>query len=109
MPLVINLKNKMDEIDGKHCQPIDVAQVNDQVIRMFYINGEARWHKHTEHDELFYLLKGKLLIQLKNHPNITLSTGQITVIPKGIEHCPKSIEPSDVLLFEPIVLKTRGD
>ncbi len=106
---IINLKNKMEEISGKHCSPIDIAQLNDQVVRMSYINGEFHWHKHISQDELFYILKGKLNIQLKGQKDITLSEGQMAVIPKGIEHCPKSIEPSYVLLFEPFNLKTRGD
>jgi len=105
----INLKNKMDEINGKHCSPIDVARVNDQVVRMSYLDGEFHWHKHTNQDELFYILKGKLVIQLKEQPDITLSAGQMAVIPKGVEHCPKSKEPSYILLFEPFVLQTRGD
>jgi quercetin dioxygenase-like cupin family protein len=105
----IDLMIKKNEISGKHCLPIDVAKVNDQVIRMAYIDGEFHWHKHTNQDELFYVLKGKIIIQIKNQPNVTLAEGQIAVIPKGIEHCPKSIEPSYVLLFEPFLLKTRGD
>ena len=99
----------MDQIKGKHCLPIDVAMVNDQVVRMSYVDGEFHWHKHSNQDELFYLLQGKLAIQVKNQPDIILSEGQMTVIPKGIEHCPRSIEPSYVLLFEPHMLQTRGD
>lgn len=106
---VLNVKNKMEEISGKHCLPIDVAQLNDQVVRMSYIDGEFHWHKHTNQDELFYILKGKLVIQLKDQPDITLIDGEMAVIPKGVEHCPKSIEPSYVLLFEPFALQTRGD
>jgi len=99
----------MDEIAGKHCLPISVAQINDQVIRMSYIDGEFHWHKHRNQDELFYILKGKIVIQLKDQPDIILSEGEIAVIPKGVEHCPKSIDPSYVLLFEPFILQTRGD
>jgi mannose-6-phosphate isomerase-like protein (cupin superfamily) len=99
----------MDEISGKHCSPIDVTQLNDQVVRMSYIDGEFHWHKHNKQDELFYILKGELTIQLKNQQDITLSEGEMTVIPKGVEHCPKSVKPTYVLLFEPSVLKTRGD
>ena len=105
----IHLKDKMNEINGIHCSPIDVVRVNDQVVRMSYVNGEFHWHKHTNQDELFYILKGKLVIQLKKQPDLTLSEGQMAVIPKGVEHCPKSIEPSYVLLFEPFILQTRGD
>jgi quercetin dioxygenase-like cupin family protein len=106
---VINLKNEMGKIRGKHCSPIDITRVNNQVVRMSYIDGEFHWHKHTYQDELFYILKGKLIIQLKEKPDITLSEGQMVVIPKGVEHCPKSIEPSYILLFEPSILKTEGD
>ena len=105
----VNLKSKMDKISGKHCSPIDIARVNDQVVRMSYVDGEFHWHKHTNQDELFYILKGKLVIQLKEQPDIILSEGEMTVIPKGVEHCPKSVEPTYVLLFEPFVLKSRGD
>ena len=57
----------------------------------------------------FYILKGKLVIQLKEQPDVTLSEGQMAVIPKGVEHCPKSMESSYILLFEPLILKTIGD
>jgi quercetin dioxygenase-like cupin family protein len=105
----IHLKDQMHKTSGKHCSPIDVARVNDQVVRMSYVDGEFHWHKHNDQDELFYILKGKLVIQLKEQPDITLSEGQMVVIPKGVIHCPKSIEPSYVLLFEPFNLQTRGD
>ena len=106
---VISLEKKMDEIHGKHCSPIDVVRVNDQVVRISYLDGEFHWHKHNNQDELFYVLNGSLVIQLKGQPDIILSKGQITMIPKGVEHCPKSIEPSYVLLFEPFVLQSQGD
>ena len=105
----INLKDIMDKISGKHCSPIDVARVNNQVVRVSYMDGEFHWHKHTNQDELFYIMKGKLVIQLKNQPDVILPEGEMTVIPKGVEHCPKSVEPSYVLLFEPSILQTRGD
>jgi len=106
---IIDLKDKINEISGKHCSPVDVAQVNDQVVRMALLDGEFHWHKHANEDELFFVIQGKIIIQLKNQPDITVSKNQMVVIPKGIEHRPKSIEPSYILLFEPFVLKTIGD
>jgi hypothetical protein len=47
----------MDEINGIHCLPIDVARLNNQVMRMSYVDREFHWHKHTKQDELFYILK----------------------------------------------------
>ena len=105
----INLEKKIQEIEGKPWSPIDITRTNDQVVRMALLEGEFHWHKHTNEDELFYVFKGEIIIQLKNQPNIKLSEGEMVVITKGIEHCPKSSEPSYVLLFEPIKLKTMGD
>ena len=104
----IKLEDKIKEID-KPWTPVEVAKVNDQVVRMGLIDGEYHWHKHTNEDELFYVLKGSIIIQLKDQPDIALHEGEMAVIPKGVEHCPKSLEPSYVLMFEPLALKSRGD
>ena len=106
---IIDLEDKIKEIGGKLWSPVEVARVNDQVVRMALLEGEYHWHKHTSEDELFYVIRGGIVIQLKDQPNITLSEGQIAVVPKGIEHCPKSLEPSYVLMFEPSTLKPKGD
>lgn len=104
----INLEDKIKQIN-KPWSPIEVARVNDQVVRMSLLEGEYHWHKHTDEDELFYVYKGSIVIQLKGQPEIVLHSGEMVVIPKGVEHCPKSVEPSYVLLFEPYLLQTRGD
>ena len=106
---IINLEDKIREIGGKPWSPVDIVIVNDQVIRLALLKGEFHWHKHTNEDELFYVIKGEIVIQLKDQPDITLKEGQMAVISKGIEHCPRSEESSYVLLFEPFVLQTRGD
>jgi mannose-6-phosphate isomerase-like protein (cupin superfamily) len=105
----IELEEKMTQIQGKHCQPTDIVKLNDQVIRLSYIDGEFHWHKHSNQDELFYVLKGKLKIKLKNQSDLILSEGQLAKIPKGVEHYPISIEPCFVILFEPVSLITKGD
>jgi len=106
----INLEEKIKEIAGRPFYPIDVANVNNQVIRMALIKGEFPWHSHTNEDELFYVLRGKLTIQMKApHSNIVLGKGEMTVILKGVEHSTKSTEDTYVLMFEPAVLKSKGD
>lgn len=106
---IIKLEDKIKEIGGKSWSPVEVARINDQVIRMALLEGEYHWHKHKNEDELFYVIKGKIVIQLKDESNITLSEGQMAVVPKGVEHWPKSLQPSYVLMFEPFVLKSKGD
>ncbi len=104
----VNVKNEIRKLT-KPWSPVDLVRVNNQVVRLARLEGEFHWHKHTNEDELFYVVKGKISIQLKDKLSITLNEGEMVVIPKGVEHCPKSVKPSYVLLFEPSVLKTKGD
>jgi mannose-6-phosphate isomerase-like protein (cupin superfamily) len=104
----INLEEKAAEID-KPWSPIDIARVNDQVVRMAMIEGEYHWHKHTNEDELFYLHRGEITIQLRDQPDVTLHEGEMAVVPKGVEHCPNSAGPSYILVFERHALVSSGD
>ena len=97
------------EIGGMPWFPVDVAGVNNQVVRMALYKGEYHWHKHDNEDELFYVLQGRITIQMKNYPDLVLSEGDMAVVPKVIEHCPKSGAESYVLMFEPYELKSKGD
>jgi mannose-6-phosphate isomerase-like protein (cupin superfamily) len=106
---VVNLEDKIAGIAGRPFSPVEVARVNDQVVRMSFCDGEFHWHQHTNEDELFFVYRGQIEIQYRDRPNAILNAGEIAVVPRGIEHCPRSIEPSYVLLFEPHRLDTRGD
>jgi len=105
----INLKDKIKEINGRPWFPVEVARLNNQVVRMALYKGEYRWHKHDNEDEFFYVLQGRITIQMKNNPDLALNEGEIAVVPKGAEHCPKSDIESYVLMFEPYELKSKGD
>jgi mannose-6-phosphate isomerase-like protein (cupin superfamily) len=105
---VIDLKEKIGTI-SQPWSPIDVTYINDQVIRAAIFHGEYHWHKHDEEDELFYVYKGSIRIEVKDRDTIELGEGHLCVIPRGVEHKPSSEEPSVVLLFEPSKLKSRGD
>ena len=104
----IRIKEKAGDLN-KPWAPVEIARVNNQVVRMALFDGEYPWHKHSNEDELFYVYKGSIVIQVKGQSNITLGEGEMTVMPKGVEHSPKSLEPSYVLMFEPRTLKSRGD
>lgn len=71
--------------------------------------GEYYWHSHGNEDELIFIYQGRIVVQFKDRPNVELNTGELIVIPKGVEHCPKSLEDSYVLMFDPLGLKSKGD
>lgn len=104
----INLRHEI-KLLSKPWFPVEVAKVNDQVVRMALYDGKYPWHKHTHEDELFYVCKGSIVIQVKGQPDITLHEGEMAVMPRGVEHSPRSLEPSYVLMFEPETLKSKGD
>ena len=98
----------MDEI-SQPWSPVDVARVNDQVVRLALIKGKYHWHLHEGEDELFYVLDGEVTIEVEGQPDVQLRQGEMAVIPKRTLHRPTSQEPSHILMFEPLVLKSRGD
>ena len=90
--------------------PVELARVNDHVVRLVFCKGEYHWHKHSSEDELFFVVKGQLLIKMrKPYNDPTLNEGEMAVVPKGVEHCPVSPKDSYILLFEPKKLISEGD
>jgi mannose-6-phosphate isomerase-like protein (cupin superfamily) len=104
-------KYVLDEVDRKlgdtFWSPIDVAHINDWVLRMSAVKGEFHWHKHDD-DEFFLIYKGEIVIDTENGP-IPLKEGEAAVIPKGLKHKPRAAERAVVLLLEPARVNTRGD
>jgi mannose-6-phosphate isomerase-like protein (cupin superfamily) len=104
----ISPKEMAAKID-KPWSPVEVARANDQVIRLAKIQGEYHWHKHSKEDELFYVLQGSIVIQLKDQADVSLDEEEMAVVPKGVEHCPKSDAGAYTLVFEPRDLVSTGD
>lgn len=106
---IVNLEEKIEEIGDKAWSPVDVLDVNNQVVRLAYARGEYHWHKHENEDEMFYVVKGTFTVKMKNYPTATLNKGDFLVVPKGEEHCTESQEGSYILMFEPKVVVSTGD
>ena len=105
---VIPISEKIKEIE-KPWSPIEIARVNDQVVRLAMFKGSYPMHKHDNEDELFQVIQGKITIRLETNQKIELQEGEMAVIPKGLKHSPKSDLTSFVLMFEPYTLKSTGD
>lgn len=108
MKTKINLYEKIKEITNPWT-PIEIARVNNQVVRLSLFKGTYPMHKHDKEDELFFVYEGEITIEFEDGSKINLNKGEIAVIPKGILHSPNSNLDSYVLMFEPQSLKSRGD
>jgi mannose-6-phosphate isomerase-like protein (cupin superfamily) len=102
-----NLREKLALFDG-HWQPKIVAQVNDYDVRIVKVKGEFVWHKHDDTDDFFLVLKGHLTIQLRDR-DVELGEGELYVVPRGVEHCPRAEEEASILLIEPTGTANTGD
>ena len=93
---------------SEHWSPKVVARLNDYEIKVVKVKGEFVWHTHEDTDELFLVMDGELTIQLRDG-DVTLTPGQLFVVPKGVEHCPIADGEVHALLIEPIgVVNTGG-
>ena len=103
----INLAEKIKLLDKPYTPGI-FGYYNDNKLIVVKVLGEFVWHKHDETDDLFFVLKGHLTIQLRDR-NIELNEGELYVVPKGVEHCPKADEEAYVLVIEPKETVNTGD
>lgn len=85
-----------------------LSEVNDCLVRMGIFEGEFHWHHHDREDEFFFVVSGKLLLDLEDR-TIELVPGQGFTVPKGVEHRTRAIERTVVLMVEGNTVKPKGD
>ena len=76
-----------------------LCQVNGSVVRLGVVQGEYHWHKHDDDDEFFYVVEGKLLIDLEER-TVELSPRHGFVVPKGVPHRTRAAERTVMLMVE---------
>jgi mannose-6-phosphate isomerase-like protein (cupin superfamily) len=103
----INLAEKLTRFDDRW-NPRIVADLNDSHVKLVKVQGEFVWHQHADEDELFLVLKGTLIIELRDG-SVTLGAGEMVVIPKGVEHRPVAAEEVHLMLIEPKGIRHTGD
>jgi len=91
-----------------HWNPRLVGELNGQHVKLVKFKGEFVWHKHDHEDELFYVLKGQFIMELRDQ-SIELQEGEFLIVPKGVEHRPVAHEEVSVMLFEPASTLNTGD
>jgi mannose-6-phosphate isomerase-like protein (cupin superfamily) len=85
-----------------------LCQVNNSVVRLGVVEGEYHWHKHENDDEFFYVVDGKLFVDLQER-TIELAPRQGVVVPKGILHRTRSPKRSVILIVETAAAVPTGD
>lgn len=103
----INLQEKLTKF-SEHWSPKIIAQLNNYHLKLAKVQGEFVWHDHPETDEVFIVVKGCLDILLRDG-TVSLSEGEMFVVPKGMEHKPVAERECHILLIEPAGLVNTGN
>ena len=95
----VNLSQKFSLFQD-YWSPKIAGEINDSHVKLVKLKGEFVWHHHDLEDELFLVVKGHLLIKLRDQ-DIQLDEGEFVIIPHGVEHLPVAEEEVQVVLLEP--------
>ena len=104
---VVNLIEKFERFSD-YWSPKIVGELNGQHIKLVKGKGEFVWHQHELEDELFLVIKGRLLMKLRES-DVAINPGEFFVVPKGVEHCPSADEECHVVLLEPVSTLNTGN
>ena len=105
---IVNLKDKLRRV-REYWSPKIVGDLNDTYVKVVKLRGEFVWHHHEREDELFFVVEGRLRMQLRDG-NRDLGPGEFIIVPRGVEHCPKALtDEVHVVLIEPQTTLNTGN
>jgi mannose-6-phosphate isomerase-like protein (cupin superfamily) len=103
----VNISEKFS-LFNDYWSPKIVGEVNDMHVKFAKLKGEFIWHMHEHEDEMFLVIKGKLLLKFRDK-DVHLNEGEFIIVPKGVEHLPVAEEEVHVIFFEPKSTLNTGE
>lgn len=103
----VNLYEKLATF-SEHWQPRTVGQFNGHDLMVVKAQGEFNWHSHPDTDDFFLVLKGRVVIELRDR-SVPLEAGEFFVVPQGVEHRPVAAEEVHLMLIERAGTPNTGD
>jgi mannose-6-phosphate isomerase-like protein (cupin superfamily) len=108
----VNLQQKFARF-SEQWSPKMIGELNNFAVKLVKAQGEFVWHHHDVEDELFFVVKGRLLMQVRQTPegqrDIWVEEGELIIIPHGVEHRPVAQEETQLLLLEPTTTVNTGN
>jgi mannose-6-phosphate isomerase-like protein (cupin superfamily) len=103
----VNLAQKFTLVN-EYWSPKIVGELNDSHIKVAKFKGDFTWHHHDNEDEMFLVVKGQLLMKLRDQ-DIEVNEGEFIIVPKGVEHMPVANDEAHILLIEPKTTLNTGN
>ena len=104
---LIDLSTLIDSCKEKWTN-ISLTEVNNSIVRLGIFEGEFHWHKHDKEDEFFFVVEGKLLLDLE-HETLELLPKQGYTVPRRVIHRTRAMERTIVLMVEGNTVNPQGD
>jgi len=105
----MNLKDCVSHISD-YFSPKVIGEINDVYVKVAKIKGNnLPWHNHANEDELFYIIEGKLLMEIEGVANFEMKTGDIHIVKRGLNHRISSVEECQIMLIENKSTAHTGD
>ncbi len=95
----VNITDKFSQFND-HWNPRIIGELNGQYVKIAKVQGDFIWHSHENEDELFLVIKGTLILEFRDK-TVTINEGEFYIVPKGVEHRPKAVEETHIMMFEP--------
>jgi mannose-6-phosphate isomerase-like protein (cupin superfamily) len=103
----ISLRQKLDAFT-EQWSPKIIARLNDYHFKLVKLQGDFVWHRHPDTDEAFIVLNGEMRIDFRDSA-VSLRSGEMLVVPRGVEHKPFAEKECQVMLVEPAGTANTGD
>ena len=103
----ISLQKKFDRFT-EQWQPKVIARMNDYEFKLARVEGEFVWHSHADTDETFLVIDGDLTIEFRDG-EVRLQSGEMFIVPRGVEHKPRASRECKIMLIEPVGTVNTGE
>ncbi len=103
---LVNIADKFSQFSD-YWHPYIIGELNGQYVKAVKASGELVWHHHDHEDELFLILEGVFIMDFRDK-TVEVKPGEFLIVPKGVEHRPRTNGEVRLLLFEPKATQHTG-
>lgn len=103
----VNISQKLALISD-HWSPRVIAEMNSLQFKVVKFQGDFVWHSHDDTDEAFLVIKGQMAVEFRDRA-VTISEGELFVVPRGEEHITRADQECHALIIEPAGVVNTGD
>ena len=89
-------------------QPKIIAELNGQEVKVVKVQGTFPWHRHDDAEEMFLVWRGRFRVEFRDK-TVELGSGELVVVPRGVEHRTAADEEAEIILFEPAGIVNTGN